>query len=267
MTWRAIAGFRLVSADPEKLAGFYCALGFEAGERVPISRDEMAVLGLTGRGWRLPLTLGPSRLDLDAFELPGEAYPQDTRASDVIFQHCALVTDDAAHWWHRAQAAGALPISRDGPVTLPKSSGGVTAIKLRDPEGHPLELLQFPEGSRSDWRGRGMLGIDHSAIAVSDVDESCRFYAARGLTTGDPSLNEGPEQAALDGLDDPKVDVVPMNPASMPPHLELLRYRQPKGRAHAPLSANDIAATRVVWPAGTDALVRDPDGHLHQLIR
>lgn len=266
MTWRAIAGFRLVSADPEKLAGFYQALGFEAGERVPISLDEMAVLGLPGRGWRLPLALGPSRLDLDCFEQFGEPYPRDTRASDRIFQHCAFVTDDAAHWWHKAKEAGATSISRDGPITLPKSSGGVTAIKFRDPEGHPLELLQFPESSQSGWRGRGMLGIDHSAIAVSDAGESRRFYAARGLTTGDTTLNEGPEQAALDRLDDPKVDVVPMNPASTPPHLELLGYRQPKARAHAPLAANEIAATRVVWRAGTQALVRDPDGHLHQLI-
>lgn len=29
---------------------------------------------------------------------------------------------------------------------LPESSGGVTAFKFRDPDGHPLELLAFPDG-------------------------------------------------------------------------------------------------------------------------
>jgi len=31
--------------------------------------------------------------------------------------------------------------------------------------------------------------------------------------------------------------------------------------------ANDIAATRIVWHADRDALVRDDDGHLHQLVK
>ncbi|MGH7046043.1 MAG: VOC family protein [Stellaceae bacterium] len=143
----------------------------------------------------------------------------------------------------------------------------MTAVKFRDPEGHPLELLQFPHGVNPDWDGRGIMGIDHSAISVSDVAASRRFYARHGLDEGAAMVNHGPAQVALDGLDDVDVEVVPMNPTTKPPHVEMLAYRHPVGRALSPLAANDIAATRIVWRSEGEALIRDPDGHLHQLSR
>ncbi len=264
---RTILGFRLVTADPDRLVAFYETIGFIAGAPVAIDGEQMRRLELTGTGRRVPLTLGGSRVDLDTFEMRGRPYPDDVNAADLIFQHLALVTDDAQAAWARAAAAGAIPISRDGPVTLPASAGGVTAIKFRDPEGHPLEFLQFPPGANPAWPGSGIMGIDHSAISVSDVAASRAFYESHGLTTGDTSVNHGPTQVALDGLDDVNVDVVPMNPATTPPHVELLGYRVPTARPYPPLAANDVAATRIVWRAETDARLRDPDGHLHQLSR
>ena len=263
----AILGFRLVTADLERLADFYEAIGFRRVARVAIAAAEMALLGLSGGGIRLTLTLGPSRLDLDQFDRPGVPYPTDTTAADTIFQHLALVTSDAEAAWERATLAGATPISRDGPVALPASSGGVTAIKFRDPDGHPLELLQFPAGTNPVWLGAGMLGIDHSAIAVADTAASLAFYDAHGLGEGTRTLNQGPTQVALDGVTDARVDVVPLDPAVTPPHLELLGYRTPPPRTGRGWQANDIAATRIVWRGDRNALVRDPDGHLHQLER
>ena len=267
VTFKGIAGFRLVTANPELLMTFYQAIGFIAGEIAPIAAAEMAVLGLEGAGWRRSMTLGESRVDIDAFDLPGRSYPHCTSASDLVFQHLALVTDDARVGWRRAWNAGATPITRGEPVTLPQSSGGVTAVKFRDPEGHPLELLEFTAGSNPLWQGRGVMGIDHSAISVADLGASRHFYETHGLAEGKRTLNQGPAQVALDGLDGVEVDVLPMNPPDKPPHIELLGYRQPAGRPHAPLAANDIAATRIVWLANRDALVRDPDGHLLQLTR
>lgn len=267
MSWGAIREFRLVTADPGRLRPFYEALGFVAGAPQSIAEDEMRLLGIAGAGRRLPLRLGDSRLSLEWFEHPGEPYPADANAADLVFQHLALVTDDAAAAWTRAVAVGAMPISRDGPVDLPPSAGSVTAVKFRDPEGHPLEFLRFPPGINPDWRGTGIVGIDHSAISVSDVAASRRFYEANGLTTGATSLNRGPTQVALDGLDSVRVDVVPMKPRETPPHLELLGYRTPSPRSHHRVAANDVAATRIVWRADRNALVRDPDGHLHQLSR
>ena len=267
MIFQAVAGFRVVTTDPTRLIAFYRAIGFDVGGAAAIPVADMTLLGLSGSGSRIAMSLGRSRVDLEFFEHAGRPYPGDTTACDVVFQHLALVTDDAQAAWRRARDAGATPIGRDGPVMLPKSAGGVTAVKFRDPEGHPLEFLQFPRGDNPDWQGTGIMGIDHSAISVSDIESSRRFYARHGLSEAAATVNHGPAQDALDGLDGVDVEVVPMNAANTPPHVEMLGYRHPVGRALCPWSANDLAATRIVWRSNADALIRDPDGHLHQLSR
>lgn len=263
----AISGFRLTTAEPERLARFYKELGFSVGDRQPIPDEELKFLGLEQGGTRLMLCLGNQNVGLDTFDQPGRPYPADSTSADLCFQHFALVTDDAEAAWVRAGALGAVPISTGGPVRLPASAGGVTAIKFRDPEGHPLELLQFPSSKESRWQGKGLLGIDHSAISVSDAAASCRFYTAFGLSVQHPTLNKGSTQVALDGLAGVEVAVMPMIPQAETPHLELLAYRTPIGRPAGRLEPNDIAGTRIVWAADRDALVRDPDGHLHQFSR
>lgn len=267
LIFQTIVGFRLVTNDPARLGAFYRAIGFELGEAVRIPAVEMKLLGLSGAGSRLAMSLGRSRVDLESFDHPGRPYPADATACDLVFQHLALVTDDAEAAWSRARDAGATPISCERPVTLPKSAGGVTAVKFRDPEGHPLEFLQFSRGANPDWTGAGIIGIDHSAISVSNFAVSRRFYARHGLSEAGATVNHGPRQDALDGLSGVTVDVVPMNPADKPPHIEMLGYRHPVGRRLRPLAPNDIAGTRIVWRSYADALLRDPDGHLHQLNR
>lgn len=265
MTWTAILGFRLVTADLDRATAFYAALGFAVERREPIGGNEMTLLGLRGRGTRQALRLGAARVDLDGFEDAGRPYPAGADAAALLFQHLALVTDDAGAAWARAEAAGATPISCGGPVTLPASAGGVTAQKFRDPDGHPLEFLRFPDAMSRGWRGTGLLGIDHSAVSVSEVASSERFYAGHGLVRGDSSLNRGSTQVKLDGLEGVEVDVVALTPpVAATPHLELLGYRHPQGAAGVARRPNDIAATRIVWRAEQAALVRDPDGHLHQ---
>jgi catechol 2,3-dioxygenase-like lactoylglutathione lyase family enzyme len=263
----AISAFRLTCADAAWLARFYRELGFDAAVAEPIGDEEIALLGLEGGGSRVPLRLGAQRVDLERFDVPGRPYPAGATAADLAFQHLAIVTDDAAAAWKRVSALGAIAISTAGPVTLPPETGVAAAIKFRDPEGHPLELLQFTPAARGSWKGIGLLGIDHSAVSVSDVAASRRFYESLGLSLGRPTLNRGPTQAALDGLADPEVDVVPMLPQRNTPHVELLGYRRPAGRPAGSMRANDVAATRIVWAADRDALLRDPDGHLHLLRR
>ena len=267
MMFGEISGFRLVTNDPARLAAFYRAIGFDVGEATPVPVADMKLLGLAGAGSRIAMSLGGSRVDLESFDHPGRSYPDDATACDLVFQHLALVTDDAAAAWRRACAAGATPISRERPVTLPKSAGGVTAVKLRDPDGHPIEFIQFPRGVNSGWKGTGVMGIDHSAISVGDVAASRRFYSRGGLTQADATINQGRTQDALDGLDGVRVDVVPMNPDHKPPHVEMLAYRHPIGHSLRPLAPNDVAATRIVWRSDDNRLIRDPDGHLHQLSR
>ncbi len=215
----------------------------------------------------MPLQLGRQRLDLDCFDVPGRLYPAEATAADLCFQHLAVVTDDAEIAWRRAQALGVTPISTSGPVLLPPSTGVAAAVKFRDPDGHPLELLQIAPASGRSWTGTHLLGINHSAISVADVSVSRRFYETLGLSVRAPTLNQGPTQMVLDGLPQVEVDVVPMLPQQDTPHLELLGYRMPTGRVAGRLEPNDVAATRTVWAGDRDELIRDPDGHLHLLRR
>jgi catechol 2,3-dioxygenase-like lactoylglutathione lyase family enzyme len=298
MRFERLIAIRLVSHDAAALASFYsAALGFERGATVPIAAEELAMLGLAGTGSRTALTLGGQVLELDQFDPPGQPYPQPRASDDRFFQHFAMVTGDMAGAWARVLAAGGLAVSTDGPVQLPPENGGVRAVKFRDPEGHPLELLAFPEPEAA----KHSFAIDHSAIVVRDVAASIAFYQARGLAMGERTLNHGPAQAALDGLplaakmfpqrtpspglrrdrlslrEPPPpegedlghdaqlcVDVVPLNPPGAGPHLELLGYRDLAPRMPIEWNPRDVAATRLVWEASGSALVTDPDGHLHQ---
>jgi hypothetical protein len=230
--------------------------------------EEMAVLGLRGGGSRRTMTLGaePGRSGCRSIVL---AFPTPTTRRPAISSFNisrSSPTMPTPHGAWRATPARRRSAAAE-PVKLPQSSGGVTAIKFRDPEGHPLEFLEFPAGSNPSWSGRGMMGIDHSAISRRRHRGEPALLRGHGLAEGKRTLNQGPTQVALDGLDGVEVDVLPMNPPDKPPHVELLGYRRPAGRPHAPLAANDVAATRIVWRSNRDALVRDPDGHLLQLTR
>ena len=268
----AIAGFRLVTADLPRLSRFYQdVLGFATdGPEETITRDEIHLLGLHGSGLRQALRLGAQSLAIEQFDPPGCPYPVNGNAASLSFQHLALVVIDMAADYQRVRGAAA--ISTGGPQHLPASSGGVHVYKFRDPDGHPLELLQFPDGSRPQaWRGKSAiagqigLGIDHSAISVSNVNASAAFYGSLGLKPGERTLNQGPTQQCLDNLLDVRVTVAPMQAAKGIPHLELLGYHTPRGAAGPALQANDVAATRIVWRGTRAALLQDPDGHLQQI--
>jgi catechol 2,3-dioxygenase-like lactoylglutathione lyase family enzyme len=271
-----LVAIRLVSHDAAALASFYsAALGFERGPVTPVAAEELAALGLAGTGTRTSLSLSGQVLEIDQFDPPGQPYPQPWASDDRHFQHFAVITPYLPGAWARVLAAGASPVSPDGPVQLPPENGNVRAVKFRDPEGHPLELLSFPAPSsddgllrcaRNDETRRAISGsvIDHSAIVVRDVAASIAFYQARGLAVGQRTLNHGAAQAALDGLVEPRVDVVQLHPPGPGAHLELLGYRDPGVGPPLPWQVRDVAATRLVWQSDQAGLVTDPDGHLHQ---
>ncbi len=262
-----IVGFRLVTADLGRLARFYGeVLGFELDGVVSAILASEGV----GGGRRQRMMMGEQVVTLEQFDRPGAPYPDGGDAASLWFQHLAIVVADLGVAVARLGAVAA--ISTGGAQLLPASSGGVTAFKFRDPDGHPLELLQFPAGgSPAHWRGRVAagrqvgVGIDHSAISVADVGASVAFYAGLGLAAGRRTVNEGVEQGRLDGLTAPVVDVVPLVPAVGTPHLELLGYRAP-GAAGPARRVNDVAATRLVWQGSEPGLFADPDGHLHEVV-
>ena len=271
-----LIGFHLVTANLVRLTGFYRdALGFSLdGPASLISASECAAWGLSGAGQRQRLALGEQSVTLEQFDQLGAPYPEEGDASSLWFQHLAIVVTDIGGAVERLGKVAT--ISMGGPQRLPASSGGVTAFKFRDPDGHPLELLQFSAGDvPAHWQGRlkaervqagPALGIDHSAISVADVEASVAFYAGLGLTPGRRTTNEGMAQGRLDGLAAPVVEVVPLLPVEATPHLELLGYQMP-GAAGPTRRPNDVAATRLVWQGDEPGLLADPDGHVHQVLR
>jgi catechol 2,3-dioxygenase-like lactoylglutathione lyase family enzyme len=256
-------------ADLAAATAFYVrGFGFEA---TPAFDADPVLADLLGaRALRVVLLRrGRQRLELATFDPPGHLYPANSRSDDLWFQHCALVTDDIAAAYEQLASFPFTPISRHGPQALP---GGIVAFKFRDPEGHPLELIQFP---RPDPRTAG--GIDHSAITVANAERSIAFYAARlGLSLQSRQVNRGPAQDALDNLDHVAVDVVALAAKGPAPHVELLAYRMPRGHASPIARPSAIAASRLVFAThGLDScddavtladgsracLIHDPDGH------
>lgn len=227
--YQAQLGFRLLSDQTLGLGGYGALLG------LPQARLR-----------RIELAVGEERLELlevldpGPNQRPGQALPADSRSCDLWFQHLCLVVsemDQAVAGIEALIAAGRLSAISRQPQRLPQSNpsaGGIVAFKFRDPDGHALELLQFPANrGAARWHAAGgspdtlHLGIDHSAIAISDSAISGRFYGELlGLTLPPPGLNIGPEQDGLDGLEDTRVAINPYR-CSEGPGLEGLAYRAP----------------------------------------
>jgi catechol 2,3-dioxygenase-like lactoylglutathione lyase family enzyme len=246
---------------------FYAeALGFELVDRHDADPVYAALLGAS-RIQEAVLRRGEQELALQAFSPQGAAYPADAASCDQCFQHFAMPVIEMTPAYARLAPFGAVPISTAGPQRLPQRSGGATAYKFRDPDGHPLELIRFPNAAPG--------GIDHSAIVVTDAERSIAFYRDElGLKLGARQLNTGTEQDALDGLRGAVVEVVALQPQHPAPHVELLAYRSPPIRPMGPQRPCDIAATRLVFEVsgllepttsladGSRAVLRqDPDGH------
>lgn len=252
-----IARLALSVGDVAAMRAFYVeALGFAAG---PAQADGSVVLDLGGR--EVALVPAPAG---------ARPYPEPRAANDPWFQHFAIAVADMDAACDRLARSGAEPISRGGPQRLPASSGGVTAYKFRDPEGRPLELSHAPGGpwaAAAQARRQALfLGIDHTALAVSDLHASLAAYTGLGFAEAARSLNQGPEQARLDGLDGALLDIVVLATPQPGPHVELLHYRSPAPARPRAIAEGDLAATcTVLSPSraggGAPQALTDPDGH------
>jgi len=238
--------------------------GCTAEGRWDIEPSVTSVLCLPhARGRSSCLRLGRERIELLEFtDSAGRPYPPDSTSTDLWFQHMAIIVSDMTQAYQQVMANPRFrPITRAGPVRLPDSSGGVTAFKFRDRDGHPLELLAFPAGEvPGEWRAVGsagpFLGVDHTAIAVSDTARSASFFASVfGFSAGGRTENRGPEQDALDDVDDVRVSVTRLARDLPAPRMELLHYHVgPRRQIPADTASNDITATHsVVLVASLDA--------------
>lgn len=250
------------------------------------------------------LSLGDECLDITEYSSPrGKPFAEDSRANDLWFEHIAIVVSNMKEAYGRVKAAHAAFVS-NVPQTLPewnRDAAGISAFYFRDPDGHYLELIHFPpDKGQSKWRHpstKTFLGIDHTAIAVSDTRRSIAFYRdSLHFRVAGSSENYGEEQEHLSGVFNAHVLITSLRTESGI-GIELLDYVTPSsGRPipanlhvpdvscwqipleveSGPRSVNDIEELRnthwikISARDGTDreaAWIKDPDGHLLQLIR
>ena len=247
-----VAGVGLTVADLDRSVAFFTeVLGFtRVGETEVAGAEYERLTGVFGARIRLArLRLGDELLELSQYLAPeGRPIPADSRSNDRWFQHVAIVVRDMDEAYRRLRAAR-VRFASTGPQLLPASNpnaGGIRAFYFKDPDGHPLELIWFPEGKGDPrWRrvsDRLFLGIDHTAIVVADTERSLRFYRdLLGFAVQGESRNYGTEQEHLNNVEGASLRITGLR-LSRGPGVELLEYLSPAtGRAFpADARPNDL---------------------------
>jgi catechol 2,3-dioxygenase-like lactoylglutathione lyase family enzyme len=253
------------------------------------------------------LRLGAEHLELTEYLAPhGRPAPIDARSNDRWFQHVAIIVSDMPRAYQVLRQHKVQHVS-SSPQRLPdwnKNAGGIQAFYFRDPDGHPLEILAFPPGKGDPrWHqpsDKLFLGIDHTAIVISDTEASLKFYRdVLGLQVAGQSENFGPEQERLNSVSGARLRITSLR-AGAGPAIEFLEYLAPrKGRPYpADARPNDLIhwqtrltavdavgaaqqfrdsgsrfiSSRVVeMPDGRTGyrksfLARDPDGHAIEVV-
>ena len=260
-----ISSIGFTCSNSDAIATFYEQhLGCQLLETLEIDGGSYSqLIGLPNSQLKLVrLRLGEETLELTEVQTlgdgltPGRAIPPDSRSCDLWFQHICIVVNDmaaAAAPINQLITTGELHTISSTPQTLPSwntAAAGIQAFKFHDPDGHCLELLQFPaDKGEPRWHRQQQstpcLGIDHSAIAIADTPRSCRFYEQLlGLRLGGDGVNSGIEQDRLDGLDNTSVRIT-SHRCSEGAGIECLNYQPPA--ACRPMATDQIAADLAHW--------------------
>jgi catechol 2,3-dioxygenase-like lactoylglutathione lyase family enzyme len=246
------------TSDARRLASEYTsALGAVFVGQTTLEPELLCAFGIAdGAGIRCELSFSGQRVDLvEVRSARSRPYPTGSTATDLWFQHFALVVDDIDRAYAAIREAKTFAsISQGNPVRLPPSSGGVTAVKFRDFDGHPLELLQVDDNQvsarkRSQMKPNGAPRLDHTAISVADTTKTAHFFQqVLGFRPTASTCNLGPEQSALDSVAGVGVRVTKLRGVTAGVALELLDYNTGTRRpVHPSAAAYDIAATHTVF--------------------
>ncbi|HEV8456611.1 MAG TPA: VOC family protein [Gemmatimonadales bacterium] len=306
----AVAMVGLTVSDMERSVQFYTrVLDFEkVSDNELVGREYEQLEGVFGARIRVVrLRLGGEYLQLTEYLAPkGRPAPVDARSNDRWFQHVAIIVSDMDRAYTRLRQFKVQHAST-GPQLLPKTipgAAGIRAFYFRDPDGHPLEVLQFPpDKGDPKWHrpsNRLFLGIDHTAIVVGSTRASLAFYRdLLGFRVAGESMNFGTEQEHLNNVEGARLRITGLR-AAAGPGVEFLEYLTPKDGRPFPSDAraNDLihwqttvlvpnaaaaaaavrrGAFRLASPGPVELpdtilgfrrgfLVRDPDGHVVQLV-
>lgn len=249
-------GFTVTDAD--RSIDFYTkALGFEMVSDITsnVAVGQTDSLEKSDAIRIVTLKLGDAQIRLMQYlDVKGKPIPPDSQSNDLWFQHLAIVVSDMDRAYAQLQSFAIEAISTS-PQTIPpgnKAAAYIQSFKFKDPDRHPLELICFPPGKgQKKWHqnsDRLFLGIDHTAIAVANTEQSLQFYRdLLGMEVDGGSFNWRETQARMDGLPNAMVKITALRPAQGGLGIELLDYIQPADGRPMPsdLQSNDIAYVQV----------------------
>lgn len=307
---KSVDAVGMTVSDMDRSVEFYSkVLSFEKLSDVEVYGTEyehlQGIFGLRIRVVRMKL--GAEFIELTEYLTPkGRPIPVDSRSNDRWFQHIAIVVSDMDKAYQHLRKYKVQHAST-GPQRIPdsnKAAAGIRAFYFRDPDEHNLEVIYFPSGKGNPkWQGSGgklFLGIDHTAIVVSNTDESLKFYRdSLGMKVAGESENYGTEQEHLNNVFGARLQITGLR-ASTGPGIEFLEYLAPQNGRPIPsdersndlmhwqtiLTVDDIEKALKQIREGKFALVssgaitipdsvlgfkkgflvRDPDGHVMQII-
>ena len=307
----AVESIGMTVSDIDRSVAFYSdVLAFKPVSDVEVDGPEYdqlwGVFGVRARVVRMQL--GEQQLELIEFLAPPDVrpIPVPSYSNDLWFQHFAIVVRDMEAAWVQLRKHHVRQIS-PRPQMIPISNpaaAGIKAIKFRDPDGHNLELLWFPEGKGNPvWHEPTkdlFLGIDHTAMTVRSTENSITFYRdLLGMTVAGGTFNMGVEQEHLDSLPGARARVTGLNSQTGPPGVEFLEYQLPTAGRPFPIDSyptdlwhwqttlvvpdvEAVAATLLATAQFVSSAVvtlpdkalgftkgfqvRDPDGHAIQIV-
>jgi len=248
----AVGPIQMTVVDMDRSVDFYSrVLTFEKTSDTEIAGENVEHLfGVFGARVRVVrMRLGDESIELVQFIAPsGRAIPADSRSNDLWFQHIAIIVSDMDRAY-QVLRENRVEHASTGPQRLPdwnKNAAGIKAFYFKDPDGHPVEILQFPEDKgAAKWHkpsGRLFLGIDHTAIAVSNTESSLKFYRdVLGMRVAGESENYGTEQEHLNNVFGARLRITALR-AAAGPGIEFLEYLTPRDGRPIPADerANDI---------------------------
>ncbi len=249
----------------ERAIAFYSqALSFKKIADVEVYGEEYEqLLGLFGIRLRLVrMQLGDEVIELIQHLTPqGKPVPIDSRSNDLWFQHIAIVVRDMDRAYQQLRQFNVTHVST-APQKLPdyiEAAAGIEAFYFRDPDNNTLELISFPP-DKGDPRWQKpteklFLGIDHTAIAVSDTETSRQFYQdLLGLEVAGESENYGTEQEHLNNVEGARLRITGLK-ADAGIGVEFLEYLQPRNAR--PLPDGTTPKDLIHWE--TTLVVQDAD--------
>ncbi|MEP7109346.1 MAG: VOC family protein [Ferruginibacter sp.] len=257
--------------DMDRSVKFYCeVLGFikiSDNEYTGDNYDKLQnIFGLNIRV--VKMKLGDEEIELtDYLTVGGRSIPEDAKSNDLIFQHIAIVVSDMDKAYRRLKKFNIRQVST-APQTLPHSNlaaAGIRAFYFHDVDDHNLELIFFPKGKGlQKWQqktNRLFLGIDHTAIGVSNTDKSLDFYRGiLGLSRKGESWNMGTEQAHLNFVEEASLRITGLR-ADSGPGIEFLEYIKPGPGKSFP----EGSRTDDIWHWQTILLVDDVEALYNEL--